>query len=77
MIPSQPSDIQRIITGVEEVIANLKQINTRAISDELQGALKEAKVALKDVQGFFGGPKTKRLIAQLEGIFRQSEKAVR
>ncbi len=67
VIPSQPSDIQRIITGVEEVIANLKQINTRAISDELQGALKEAKVALKDVQGFFGGPKTKRLIAQLEG----------
>ena len=67
VIPSQPSDIHRIITGIEEVIANLKQIDTKEISQELKGALKEAKGALKDVQNFFGGEKTKRLIAQLEG----------
>jgi phospholipid/cholesterol/gamma-HCH transport system substrate-binding protein len=67
VIPSQPSDIKRILTGVEEVIGNLKQINTQEISKELQGALKEAKGALRDVQTFFGGPKTKRLISQLEG----------
>lgn len=67
VIPSQPSDIKRIITGVEEVIANLKQIDTKEISEELKGALKEAKGALKNAQNFFGGEKTKRLISQLEG----------
>jgi phospholipid/cholesterol/gamma-HCH transport system substrate-binding protein len=67
VIPSQPSDIQRILTGVQEVIDNLKQIDTKEISQELKVALKEAKGALKDIQTFFGGEKTKRLIAQLEG----------
>jgi phospholipid/cholesterol/gamma-HCH transport system substrate-binding protein len=67
VIPSEPSEIKTILAGVKEVIADLKQINAQGISEDIQGTLKEAKGALKDVQTFFGGPKTKRLISQLEG----------
>lgn len=67
VIPSQPSDLQRILAGVEEVVNNLKKIDTEEISNEIKSALREAKGALKDVKHFFGGEKTKRLIAELEG----------
>jgi len=59
VIPSQPSEIARIMSGIEEVIANLKELDTKGISQE-------AKVTFKEMQNFFGGEKTKRIIAELE-----------
>jgi len=59
VIPSQPSEIRRILTGIDEVIANLKQLDTKGISEE-------AKVTFKEMKNFFGGEKTKRIIAELE-----------
>jgi phospholipid/cholesterol/gamma-HCH transport system substrate-binding protein len=59
VIPSQPSEIKRILSGIEEVVANLKELDTKAISAE-------AKVTFKEMQNFFGGEKTKRIIAELE-----------
>jgi phospholipid/cholesterol/gamma-HCH transport system substrate-binding protein len=59
VIPSQPSEIKRIITGIEEVVANLKEIDAKGIS-------KEAKLGFQEMKDFFGGEKTKRIIAGLE-----------
>lgn len=59
VIPSQPSQIKRILTGIDEVIANLKEIDTKGISQEAKATFQEMKI-------FFGGEKTKRLIAELE-----------
>lgn len=59
VIPSQPSEITRILSGVDEVVANLKQLDTKGISDG-------AKATFQDMQDFFGGEKTKRIIAELE-----------
>jgi phospholipid/cholesterol/gamma-HCH transport system substrate-binding protein len=59
VIPSQPSEIRRIMSGIEEVIAILKELDTKGISQE-------AKVTFKEMQNFFGGEKTKRIIAELE-----------
>ena len=59
VIPSQPSDIKRILTGIEEVIANLKELDTKGISEG-------AKITFTEMQNFFGGEKTKRIIAELE-----------
>jgi phospholipid/cholesterol/gamma-HCH transport system substrate-binding protein len=59
VIPSQPSEITRILSGIDEVIANLKELDTKGIS-------KEAQVTFKEMQNFFGGEKTKHLIADLE-----------
>jgi phospholipid/cholesterol/gamma-HCH transport system substrate-binding protein len=60
VIPSQPSQIKKILTGVEEVIALLKEIDTKGIS---QGA----KDTFQEMKNFFGGQKTKRIITELEG----------
>ncbi len=59
VIPSQPSEIKRILTGIDEVVANLKQLDTKGISAE-------AKDSFKEMKDFFGGEKTKRIIAGLE-----------
>jgi phospholipid/cholesterol/gamma-HCH transport system substrate-binding protein len=59
VIPSQPSEIKKILTSIDEVLANLKQLDTKGISDEAKGTFKEMK-------NFFGGEKTKRIIAGLE-----------
>ncbi|MCK9375539.1 MAG: MlaD family protein [Syntrophobacterales bacterium] len=59
VIPSQPSEIKRILTGIDEVIANLKELDTKGISDG-------AKLTFQEMQNFFGGEKTKRIIAELE-----------
>jgi phospholipid/cholesterol/gamma-HCH transport system substrate-binding protein len=60
VIPSQPSEIKRILAGVEEVITNLKEIDTKGISEG-------AKVTFQEMKDFFGGKKTKRIITELEG----------
>jgi phospholipid/cholesterol/gamma-HCH transport system substrate-binding protein len=59
VIPSQPSEIKRILTGIDEVIANLKELDTKGISAE-------AKLTFKEMKNFFGGEKTKHIIAELE-----------
>jgi phospholipid/cholesterol/gamma-HCH transport system substrate-binding protein len=59
VIPSQPSEIKRILTGIDEVIANLKQIDTKGIGEE-------AKSTFMEMKNFFGGEQTKRIIAGLE-----------
>lgn len=59
VIPSQPSEIKRILTGIDEVIANLKQLDAKGISAE-------AKLTFKAMHNFFGGEKTQHIIAGLE-----------
>ncbi len=59
VIPSHPSEIKRILTGIDEVIANLKGLDTKGISDG-------AKLTFKEMQNFYGGEKTKHILAELE-----------
>jgi phospholipid/cholesterol/gamma-HCH transport system substrate-binding protein len=58
VIPSQPSEIKRILSGIDEVIANLKELDAKGISQE-------AKVTFKEMKNFFGGEKTKHIIGEL------------
>ena len=55
VILSQPSEFKRILTGVEEVLANLREMDAKGIS---QGA----KITFQEIKDFFGGKKTKRII---------------
>ena len=59
VIPSQPSEIKRILSGIDEVIANLKGLDTKGISEG-------AKATFEEMKNFFGGEKTKHIIAELE-----------
>ena len=59
VIPSQPSEIKRILSGIDEVIANLRGLDTKGISEG-------AKATFEEMKNFFGGEKTKHIIAELE-----------
>lgn len=59
VIPSQPSEFKRILTGIDEVVANLKQLDAKGISEE-------ARAGFNEMKNFFGGEKTKHIIAELE-----------
>ncbi len=59
LIPSNPSEIQEIVTGIDEVIKKMQVIDFQAISDELIAAT-------KGVNHFFAGKKMTKIIANLE-----------
>lgn len=59
LIPSNPSEIQEIVSGVDEVVKKMKTIDFQAISDELIAAT-------KGVNNFFAGHKMTKIISNLE-----------
>jgi phospholipid/cholesterol/gamma-HCH transport system substrate-binding protein len=58
IIPSQPSDIKRIFSGIEAVIQNLKEVDAKGISDQI-------KVTAKEIGDFVGGQKMDQIVAEL------------
>ena len=59
LIPSNPSEIQEIVSGVDDVVKKLQDVNFKAISDELVSAT-------KSVNTFFAGQKMTKIISNLE-----------
>lgn len=59
LIPSNPSEIQEIVTGVDEVVKKMQAVDFKTISDELVSAT-------KGVNQFFAGHKMTRIISNLE-----------
>jgi len=55
LIPSNPSEIQEIVSGVDDVVKKLQDVNFKAISDELVSAT-------KSVNTFFAGQKMTKII---------------
>ena len=61
LIPSNPSEIQEIVSGVDDVVKKMQDINFKAISDELVSAT-------KSVNTFFSGQKMTKIISNLEAM---------
>ncbi len=61
VIPSRPSDITRLLSGVDSIIAQIKAIDFKGISDQLQSTVKAIETLLT-------GEKTNRITANLEII---------
>lgn len=59
LIPSNPSEIQEIVSGIDEVVKKMQDIDFKAISDE-------ALATTKSINGFFSGKKMTKIIANLE-----------
>jgi phospholipid/cholesterol/gamma-HCH transport system substrate-binding protein len=59
IIPSRPSDIHRIITGIEDIVNKVKEIDTKGISEEL-------KTTVAELGDFFKSKKLKNIMAHLE-----------
>ncbi|MBM4273660.1 MAG: MCE family protein [Deltaproteobacteria bacterium] len=58
VIPSRPSEIQRILSKIDGVVAKLEQIDTRGISDQL-------KATGKAVEDLFKGKEMEKILVKL------------
>lgn len=61
LIPSNPSEIQQIVSGVDDVVKKMQDIDFKTISDELVSAT-------KSVNTFFAGQKMTKIISNLEAM---------
>ncbi len=59
LIPSNPSEIQEIVSGVDEIVKKIKAMDFQTISDELVSAT-------KGVNQFFASHKMTKIISNLE-----------
>lgn len=61
LIPSNPSEIQEIVSGVDDVVKKMNKVDFKAISDELVAAT-------NSVKEFFSGQKMTKIINNLENM---------
>ncbi len=61
LIPSNPSEIQEIVSGVDDVVKKINKVDFKAISDELVAAT-------ASVKEFFSGKKMTKIITNLENM---------
>jgi len=61
VIPSNPSDIKQIFSGIDNVIEQIKQVDFKGISDQL-------KITIKSINTFVGGDEMKRTIKNLDAM---------
>ena len=59
VIPSRPSDIKQILTGISEVIDKIHQVDFQGISDQI-------KMTAKSADNFLAGNRMKQIMANLE-----------
>lgn len=70
VIPSRPSGISRLLTGIQEIYEKLTLVDFQGISDRL-------KATLAALEGFLAGEKTTGLIARLNDLAGHVDQAVR
>lgn len=61
LIPSNPSEIQEIVSGVDDVVKKMNKVDFKAISEELVAAT-------NSVNKFFSGQKMTKIITNLENM---------
>ena len=59
VIPSRPSEIRQILTGISEVVDKIHQVDFRGISDQI-------KLTAKSADDFMAGSRMKQILANLE-----------
>jgi phospholipid/cholesterol/gamma-HCH transport system substrate-binding protein len=61
VIPSNPSDIKQIFSGIDSIIGQINQIDFKGISDQI-------KIAARSINTFVSGDEMKRIIKNLDAM---------
>jgi phospholipid/cholesterol/gamma-HCH transport system substrate-binding protein len=61
IIPSRPSEIRQILSGVDSIIEKINQMDFGTISSRMESAARSA-------ENFFGGPKMQSILVNLESV---------
>ncbi|MDD3579644.1 MAG: MlaD family protein [Desulfobacca sp.] len=59
IIPSRPSEKEKILSGIEEIVNKLKQVDTKGISDQIIASTKE-------MENFLNGEQMQKILARVE-----------
>jgi phospholipid/cholesterol/gamma-HCH transport system substrate-binding protein len=66
VIASKPSEIQKIVSGVNVLVDKFNQVDTRGIFDQFKSTAAEVEI-------FFRGPRMDAILKKLEGTLANSE----
>lgn len=76
VIASKPSQVKQILSGIEDVIQNIRQIDAKGISDQI-------KATTKEIEDFVGGQKMDKILgevdsaaAHLNGVIMKMDQAL-
>jgi len=69
IIPSRPSELRQILTGVDEVLQSIKKIDFEGLSNQF-------KSAGKATENLLSGKKTKNIMSNLESMSAGMDRAV-
>lgn len=77
VIPSRPSQVSQILTGIDAFVENLREVDLKGVSARVQDELREAAAQIrqtgKAMEAFFQGPATRGVLQSLEGAARKAE----
>ena len=76
VIASKPSQVKQILSGIEDIIQNIRQIDAKGISDQI-------KATTKEIEDFVGGQKMDKILgevnsaaAHLNGVIMKMDQAL-
>jgi len=69
IIPSRPSELRQLLSGVDEVLNNIKKVDFEGLSDQF-------KSACKATENYFSGKQMKNILTNLESASANMERVV-
>ena len=69
IVPSRPSQIRQIFSGIDEIVEKIKQV-------DLEGISKSITTSARAAENLLAGPQTQKVMANLESISANLDRAV-
>lgn len=76
IIPSRPSEIKRMLAGIDDIIGKLKEINFVGVSNQVESTLKAVKTFVAGERMSATVAKLEVAAANLEGVTRRVDRMV-
>jgi phospholipid/cholesterol/gamma-HCH transport system substrate-binding protein len=69
VIPSQPSELTRLLSGADEIIGKIKNVDFQGISDQL-------KMTAEAMNNTFAGPKMNQIMTNIDALTMKMDKGI-
>jgi phospholipid/cholesterol/gamma-HCH transport system substrate-binding protein len=80
VIPSRPSQINQILTGIDVVMEKVKEIDFQGTSSRIEKELRDLSGQIqqtaRSMDGFFKGPTTQSILKSLESATRKADESL-
>jgi len=80
VIPSRPSQLSQILTGLDAVMEKVKEVDFQGIFSEVKKELRDLSAQFqqtaKSMEGFFKGPTTQSILKNVESATRRADESL-